>query len=43
MRIAICDNDMDFVLRLKGAIDDCFAHRNLKGDYLLFSSPARLL
>lgn len=27
MRIAISDNDMDFVLRLKGAIDDCFAHR----------------
>lgn len=38
MRIAICDNDMDFVLRLKGAIDDCFPT-----DYMLFSSPDRLL
>ena len=26
MRITICDNDMDFVLRLKGAIVDSCVH-----------------
>ena len=43
MKIAICDNDMGFVLKLKALIDDYFARCNLTGDYLLFSSPAKLL
>ena len=43
MNIAICDNDMDFVLKLKACIDDYLARSNLAGVYELFSSPAKLL
>ena len=43
MKIAICDNDMSFVLKLKNLIDDYCAHCNLIGDYSLFSSPTKLL
>lgn len=43
MNIAICDNDMDFVLKLKACIDDYLARSNLAGFYELFSSPAKLL
>lgn len=43
VKIAICDNDMSFVLKLKSLIDDYFAHCNLIGDYSLFSSPVKLL
>ena len=42
MNIAICDNDMDFVLKLKACIDDYLARSNLAGVYELFSSPAKL-
>ena len=43
MNITICDNDMDFVLKLKACIDDYLARSNLAGVYELFSSPAKLL
>lgn len=43
MNIAICDNDMDFVLKLKACIDDYLARSNLAGVYELFRSPAKLL
>lgn len=43
MKIAICDNDMSFVLKLKNLIDDYCAHSNLIGEYYLFNSPAKLL
>lgn len=43
MKIAICDNDISFVLKLRDLIDDYFAHHNLIGEYSLFSSPLKML
>ena len=43
MKIAMCDNDMSFVLKLKNLIDDYCAHCNLIVDYSLLSSLTKLL
>lgn len=43
MKVAICDNDTDFILKLKNCIGDYFAHSNLIGEFVLFSSPVKML
>lgn len=43
MKVAICDNDMSFVQKLKNCIGDYFAHSNIIGDFVLFSSPVKML
>ena len=43
MKVVICDNDTGFILMLKNCIDDYFAHSNLIGEFVLFSSPLKML
>lgn len=43
MKVAICDNDMGFVIKLKNSIDDHFAYHDIRNEYSLFDSSVKLI
>ena len=43
MKVAICDNDFDFIDEMQRRIYDYFASHNIAGEYISFNSPKKLL